>query len=116
MIDYDAMTPAQRAAHRIVAEYIVRTCDGKWVGVEDICQDACENAGSDLETSDELNNEYLRDASRALIEAIAAGAINLDTAAPIIETIVSVLDDDEITSDDADADAHVVCALNAVMK
>lgn len=115
LVDFDAMTADQRAAHVAVAEYVVRTCEGRWDAacIVECCREALENAGSDLEHTDALRLDFMRAAASALCEAADAQAIDVDEIVPLVEDLVSILDDETITSDDPAADAAIVRRLHA---
>jgi hypothetical protein len=118
--DYDAMTVEERARHYCLAEYVVRTCDGKWdlPGLFEEVGTACENLGSDMDVTDDYSTSYrhVRECARALVAAAkddrtAIFNYSHPTYGDIVEFtdgLVDTLDSEDIDSDDRDADLVVV--------
>lgn len=79
----------------------------------DACQEALDNAGSDLEHTDVLRLDAMRAAATALCDACDDDLP--EEHIPLVEDLVSILDDATITSDDPAADAIVVRRLHAAL-
>lgn len=108
LLDYDAMTSGQRSLHGCVGEMVVSPCDPTLV-----CSDAVDDAGASLGHTDELNLVGMRDAALLYCAACEAGTIVAD--AGVVESLVDVLDDETVASDDPDADLVVTARLLALV-